>query len=334
MDPAGLTKRAKGSAKVSPRQSLPKPSSFFLTTSVFASAPLPACLSLSSPVKPVSSRRTLAPKSPVAKRTTAAAALPKSSPIVAPAGRSPTQGKRSLLSSRRRTGGPTTSSAFGVGSSKSVSSLDAALRGTISKSAPRFGKAKGRLSQALDLGLKASLSFEIREDSPAELSEIMLEHCTNTLDISSDEENEFKADRDRAEGCDKENVPPPGDMSQQVRRGSRSGSPDNMDAERVALAPLNARDYYAIGCDETSVVLVDEDEETEVEDNSVLAGWEFAPRLKAPAPELEPENLDDLVANSTEVPAVAAVLQPLDGAEESFELWESGSAQDEAEATV
>ncbi|KAJ6784415.1 hypothetical protein PWT90_10485 [Aphanocladium album] len=339
VDPACFTKRAKGSEKVSPGQSLPKPSSFVLKTAPSA-ASLPDVLSLSSPTKPVSARRTLEPKSPFAKLNTAA--IPKSSPIVAPAGRSPTLGKRAgLLSSRRRTAGSISRvdpPSFSLGSTKSAKSspwsLDAVLKGTITKPAARRNKGKARMSLGLEIGSKAGWFFDIHEDTPEQEMTNLLQHSTCVLDISSDEETEAKADRDRASGCNKENVPPPGDVSQQPLPRSRSGSPTAMDADRVALATLNARDFYASGLDETSVVLVDEDEETEIEDNSVLADWEFAPRLSNSSLDLESETLDELVAKTTEGSAKAAVLQPIDGVEESFELWESGSAKDEAEATV
>lgn len=164
----------------------------------------------------------------------------------------------------------------------------------------------------------------------------LLQHSTCVLDISSDEETERKASRDRAGGCDKENVPPPGDVSQTSTRPLATDC-SAMDKDRVALSALNPADFYGEGCDETSVVYVDEEDETEVEDNSVLTDFEFAPKLKHSSPQLEAEtleDLDELVHKTAEGSSKAAVLQPIEGTEETFDLWESGSAKDEAEATV
>src|SRR5690606_22063345 len=57
-------------------------------------------------------------------------------------------------------------------------------------------------------------SFDIHEDTPEQEMTNLLQHGTCTLDISSDEEFESRANRDRAEGRDKENIPPPEDVSQ------------------------------------------------------------------------------------------------------------------------
>jgi hypothetical protein len=43
-----------------------------------------------------------------------------------------------------------------------------------------------------------------------------------------------------------------------------------------------------------------------------------------------PEDIDNLMAKPTEGTSKAAVLEPIEGTGESFELWESGSAHDEA----
>ncbi|KAM6518834.1 hypothetical protein FSOLCH5_007597 [Fusarium solani] len=56
--------------------------------------------------------------------------------------------------------------------------------------------------------MKASWFFEIHEDTPEQEMTNLLQHSTCVLDISSDEESERKRSRDRAEGRDKENIPP------------------------------------------------------------------------------------------------------------------------------
>ncbi|KAJ4150116.1 hypothetical protein LMH87_010881 [Akanthomyces muscarius] len=336
VDPVVFIKRAKGA----PCESIAKPSSFALKTafSPAASSPaLPDILSLSSLTKGSANRRTLQPKSQLAKLGPVA---PKSSPVATPAGRSPPpSGKRSgLLSTRRRPAGPLSRMdppSFSVaGSAKSKPwSVDGALKSTI-KPATRHGKSKSRPSRGLDvIGSKAAWHFDIHEDTPEQEMTNLLQHSTCVLDISSDEETSAKKERESADGCNKENIPPPGHVGPKPRP-SRAAPPcaTAMDSDRDPLGALNTRDFYAEGCDENSVFLVDEDEETEVEDNSAFAGFVFAPKLKpAAALDVEPKKLDELVEKPTEGSGKAAVLEPIEGTEESFELWESGSAKDEDE---
>jgi hypothetical protein len=168
--------------------------------------------------------------------------------------------------------------------------------------------------------MKASWFFDIHEDTPEQEMTNLLQHSTCVLDISSDEESERKRNRDRAEGRDKENVPPPDDISQ-TRRAPRA---DDMiiEKERVALGEMNTADFFAEGCDETSVIIVPEDEP------------EIQTQAEAKPVELKPidpsiEDIDSLMAKPTEGTSKAAVLEPIEGTGESFELWESSSAQDE-----
>ncbi|TQV91762.1 hypothetical protein V2A60_006117 [Cordyceps javanica] len=328
VDPVVFTKRAKGA---SPAESISKPSGFPFD-SRFSSAALPDILSLSKPVKTTTPRQTLQPKSQLAKLSSV---VPKLSPAVAPAGRSPTGKRTGLLSSRRRPTGSLSRvdrPSFATGSAKAKPwSIDDALKSTI-KPAPRHGKSKSRLSRSLDTGSKAAWFFDIHEDTPEQEMTNLLQHSTCVLDISSDEETEAKAERDRVDGCNKENVPPTGHAA----RAAAPASPRSakMGSERAPLGALNPRDFYADGCDENSVVYVDEDEETEVEDNSAFAGFKFAPKLADAPLDYEPKSLDELVEGPAEGSAKAAVLEPIEGAEESFELWESGSAKDDAETTV
>lgn len=256
----------------------------------------------------------------------------KSSPVSAPAGRSPTRGKRSgLLTNRRRTLGRVDPPSFDLsGPAQTPFSLDAALKGTIPTYSGR-SKGKARQSRALLADAKAGWFFDIHEDTPEQEMTNMLQHGTCVLDISSDEETEMKAKRDKDDGADKENVPPPNDASQTARR-LRNGVEDMAtDKERAALGELNVSDFYAENCDETSVVYVDEEDETEVEDNSLLDDYEFAPRIGSLDKESK-KDIDALVSQPSEGSSKAAVLQPIDGTGESFDLWESGSAKDEAEA--
>ncbi|OAR02001.1 hypothetical protein LLEC1_05917 [Akanthomyces lecanii] len=242
-----------------------------------------------------------------------------------------------LLSTRRRPAGPLSRMdppSFSVaGSAKSKPwSVDGALKSTI-KPTNRHGKSKSRPSRGLDIiGSKAAWHFDIHEDTPEQEMTNLLQHSTCVLDISSDEETSAKKEREFADGCNKENIPPAGHVGPRPRPSRAAPCATAMDSDRDPLGALNARDFYAEGCDETSVFLVDEDEETEVEDNSAFAGFVFAPKLKPAALEVEPKKLDELVEKPAEGSGKAAVLEPIEGAEESFELWESGSAKDEDEA--
>jgi hypothetical protein len=349
IDPAQFSKRSKGSDN-SFSKDIFKSSSFVLTTA--ASTPgIVNDASAVSPAKPSALlqpsaprlRSYLRPKSPAAKLNTSIA---RPSPLSAPAGRSPTRASKriGILSNRRRSGGSfarVDPPSFNL-SAPAPFSLDAALKGTI----PSYGRSPGGASGSLhESGMKSSWFFDIHEDTPEQEITNMLQHSTCTLDISSDEESEQRARRERAEGRDKENIPPADDVSQTSSSASRRAAPspvDEMVVEKVRgpLAEMDAADYYPEGCDGSSVVIVpgDEDmggeEEREVAPPTVDAAaaanaFEFAPEQKE---NLDAVSVDSLMAQSGEPAAKAAVLEPMEGTGENFELWESNSAKDEAEA--
>ncbi|KAK1585919.1 uncharacterized protein LY79DRAFT_591198 [Colletotrichum navitas] len=344
VDPGVFSKRSKGSdSSYSPKEAH-KPSSFVLTKAT----PLvesPASTS-TRPALP-RPRSLLQPKSPAARINTAVA---RSSPLSAPAGRSPTRGKRSgILSNRRRTAGPYTRidpPMFNLSSTASAPfSLDAALKGTIPSYAARSSVAPAPRAAAKDLlepDLKASWFFDIHEDTPEQEMTNMLQHGTCVLDISSDEESERKASRDRAEGRDKENVPPVDDVSQTSARHSvRRADEDDMmfEKERTALGEMDASAFYATGCDESSVIIIpaDEDEDEETPSQPALpVKINVASEMKAgpSVVPLEEKIVDELMGKSAAPAPKAALLEPIEGTGETFELWESGSAKDETEVIV
>ena len=351
-----------------------KPSNYVLR----AASPKPAPFSALTPSMTATAtpRRTLQPKSPATKLNTA---ISKSSPMSAPAGRSPTRGKRSgILSNRRRTAGPFSRvdpPSFKIGGSAAPFSLDAALKGTIPSYASRPSVAKPTPTPKSSLQepeLKASWFFDIHEDTPEQEMTNLLQHGTCVLDISSDEES---AQRARREGRDdKENVPPVDDISQtsaraQMRLRNRTADDMVVEKERVALGEMNTADFYADGCDESSVIFVPADEEEERQETPqqvapqqveapqqpnqeqekrepIVENFEFAPELKQlpsvtvsepeaePAISIEPEQDFDMLMGRTNESSSskAAVLQPMEGTGDSFELWESGSTKDENEA--
>ncbi|EQL01492.1 thymidylate kinase [Ophiocordyceps sinensis CO18] len=164
----------------------------------------------------------------------------------------------------------------------------------------------------------------------------MLQHSTCILDISSDEESEKKAKRDRDEGRDKENIPPSDDMSQtSTRRANRLPVDDMMmDKERVALGEMNTADFYPEGCDESSVVIVPGDGEELQEPPRGAQAPERAPLAAVEVDKDAVSKVELLISSPSDGSSKAAVLQPIEGTGESFELWESGSAQDETEAPI
>lgn len=161
----------------------------------------------------------------------------------------------------------------------------------------------------------------------------LLQHSTCRLDISSDEECERRLGRAKAEDRGKENVPPADDVSQTSARRATTLSEGGMEYEkpRTALGDLNVEDFYAEGCDPTSVFLVPEDED----DGTVVDGEEpekprngatsgLSLEIKATVEETEePEQPEEHVKQAT--------LQPVEGTGESFDLWESSSAKEEGD---
>lgn len=384
VDPSIFAKRSKGAGDSFFSKEVLKAPVFNITNKPTARL-APTSPTRSLPASP-RTRTILQPKSPISKINTS---ISRSSPLSAPAGRSPTRSRRSgiLSNTRRRTTAGSYSRIdpphFNLGAAAPFS-LDAALKGTIPSYAARTSASSlsarasvetpaepSSSSGSFDLGraeMKASWFFDIHEDTPEQEMTNLLQHGTCTLDISSDEESEQRATRERAEGRDKENIPPADDISQTSRRAAarRGATEDDMqiEKERLALADLDASEYYATGCDAASVIIVpgDEDDNDVVEKNvvtaeaaSVVAPQPIEEELAAPehqpeslpvnvdfGPELnlettEPlptEDVDSLMAKSQDEPcAKAAVLEPIDGTGESFELWESASAKDDAEAT-
>lgn len=360
VDPIMFTKRVKGSSDTSfPAKDFVKPATFLLTKS--ASTSNIASNTVSTPKLAVPRPRSvLHPKSPAARLNTGG--IVKSSPLSAPAGRSPTRGKRAgLLSSRRRTAGPYSRidpPSFGLGASSSSGapfSLDAALKGTIpsytsrdasaapaapaSSIAPVTSSRSSDFPSLLEADLKSSWFFEIHEDTADQEMTNLLQHSTCTLDISSDEESERRQQRERAEG--KENVPPIDDVSQTARpRAARlAADADDMfvEKERSPLGEMDVKSYFADGCDESSVVIIPGDDEEEQQ--PVKTDFESVPEIKidasaVPGPVVADgtKSIDELMQKADEPAPAAALLQPIEGTGESFEVWESSSAKDETEA--
>jgi hypothetical protein len=268
-------------------------------------------------------------------------------------------------------------------------SLDTALKGTIPgySGSSRPTKSRRRAtppsSAALDFFIPtadqaSTWSFDIHEDTPEQEMTNLLQHGTCTLDISSDEESESRAKRERAEGRDKENIPPPEDVSQtSSARGGAARDAVDIDEDvlllkgRGPLCEMNVVDFYADGCDSSSVFIIpgdEEDPEAVVVNEGTVAGQSAQQQpppqdLLPPLPEdaedeqrwlaegagmttemlppprpqqvslgdVDGVDVDDIMGGS-EQPLESAGLGPIEGTGESFELWESNSAKDAGSA--
>lgn len=326
-----------------------KPSSTFFLTKATPTPSLPSTrdsFGIPSTKQPPStkSRTILQPKSPA--RLSLKSVVPPS--LTVPAGRSPTRGsKRMGILSRRRTQRIDALSSFGSGATVPFS-LDAALRGTIPSYSGSLQGGSGRQDASLVVpDAKSSWTFEIHEDTPEQEMTNLLQHSTCTLDISSDEESERRARRDRAEGRDKENIPPADDISQTSARSTRAADMDDMvvEKERGFLAEMNAADFYADGCDKSSIIIIpgdEEDSEAVIDETGENPARLAEPEIQPLADDDESDlpahqgNFDDVDAAKVEEIMgkdewVAPPPQPIEGAGESFDVWESGSAKDEAE---
>ncbi|KAI0490446.1 hypothetical protein F4859DRAFT_8168 [Xylaria cf. heliscus] len=354
VDPVLFSKRAKGTDGFFPsKDSFIKPPTFFLTKSASAND-----LPISNPPKPVTPlpRAFLNPTSPATKLSTGIA---RPSPLSAPGGR-PLTRKRSggLRSSRRRTGGSFTRidpPAFALPTSSSVApfSLDAALRGTIpSYTRGDVSKKSSGLSDFSGLHepeMKSSWFFDIHEDTVIEDMTNALDHKASGLEIMSEEEKLKKLQEEYDES--KENHPPLDDISQTSHtRAARPINADEMvfEKERNPLSEMDPKDYYSQGCDENSIIMVpdDEDEEVPVQNerqfvpgvnSSVSIAVETEADPIAGSELLEEErcaSVEELMQKTDHSAPPAAVLEPLEGTGESFEVWESSSAKDEAEAVT
>ena len=133
-------------------------------------------------------------------------------------------------------------------------SIDAALSSTVSSYRPQ----KPIETPTLDNCVPKGWMFNIHEDPEDELNDVVFQHDTNKLDISDDSDEEGNVIMKDTRG--KENIPPGENFSLHtavvttIRPVSRK---DMMtDEPRTPLGDLNAKDFYAEGCDESSVIVI------------------------------------------------------------------------------
>ena len=177
-------------------------------------------------------------------------AEPSSAP--APAGRSPKNKRTGILSRRRMTTSPYTrvdppSSSAGESTNGLPFSIDAALAGTVPKYKSKSTHGKG-------------WQFDIHEDTRDDEMANLLGHSTRTLDISDDESSSSKGDKDN-----KENIPPLDDPAVVVLATQVTATRRDImtDETREPLGDLDAKDFYAEGCDSTTCIIVAAEDSSE-----------------------------------------------------------------------
>lgn len=184
-----------------------------------------------------------------------------------------------------------------------------------------------------------SWMFDIHEDTGSEDNHKMenLGQSFLTQDISDDEDSSTFDQRE------KENIPPTDSVIlSSERHVAIPASRKNMmtDEPRTPLGNLNAADFYGEGCDATSFVLVAADDAPPEKSSACrLATTPQCDSAEADGDFLDKASLATLIAESAP-PKQVEEDQPTEEIDDGFgagndgpvEIWESGSAKDEAEA--
>lgn len=260
---------------------------------------------------------------------------PSSAP--APAGRSPKNKKIGILSRRRMTASPFTRVNPPTPTAETSNglpfSIDAALAGTV----PAL-KSKSKTKSTH----RKSWDFEIHEDAPEEEMANLMEHSTCTLDISDDESRvATKADRDN-----KENIPPVDGLTASIGGSSQIAASrrDMMtDEPRSPLGDLDAKDFYAEGCDTSSIILIAAEDEAQVADEKPAVLPEdpepcSPAHMRSNAVTESRQDWKEIIAQVTSNAATAANagLGPTDdhtnGEAAEIQIWESESAKGDDDA--
>lgn len=170
-----------------------------------------------------------------------------------------------------------------------------------------------------------------------------MEHSTYTLDISSDEES---STRPRDEGKGKENVPPVEDegiaprpqqasaqgVETKTRLGRRKREEGEIEVDRRVLGEVPIGDLYSE--DAAGEVIVPADDVVELGPSPLSAPeFEFSSSIVVEEEQVVGEKKEevDVVAAAEELmtevlaPQSAALLEPIEKAEEGWSVWESGS---------
>jgi hypothetical protein len=257
--------------------------------------------------------------------------------------------------------GPVADAPFSIAAALSGTIPSYAKRQSLASHAPVLPRS------LLDPEQKVGWFFEIHEDTVEETMTNLMEHSTCTLDISSDEETEARRRDERGKEnvpplddiSQTSTRLSSGSMStddfMEAKARARSSrrrkevEEGAIEIDRSPLGDLAAEEFYAEGCSASSVVLVADDEcEAEVEPEAEqipyepqaesMAEVEVESHFQAPAcefdfsldqdPKGKGKAVEELMMKSdTEVPAQAALFEPLEKSDTDFEVWESASAK-------
>ena len=257
---------------------------------------------------------------------------PSSAP--APAGRSPKHKRIGILSRRRMTTNSFTRVNPPSSTVESTNglpfSIDAALAGTVPKYKSKSKSTHGK-----------GWHFEIHEDTPDEEATNMMEHSTNTLEISDDESSSSKGDKDN-----KENIPPidgPATVASatQVATTRRDLMTDET---RAPLGDLDAKEFYAEGCDASSCIIIaaedPSEQNTDKLSTTINSQESYAPpRPRATAVTEAQSGWEDVIARfSAKTTATAnadsGIEKEVSKEATEIQIWESESAKGEDDAEV
>ena len=257
-------------------------------------------------------------------------AEPSSAPT--PAGRSPKHKRIGILSRRRLTTNSFTRVNPPSSTVESTNglpfSIDAALAGTVPKYKPKSTHGKG-------------WHFDIHEDTKDEEVSNMMVHDTTTLDISDDDSSSSKGDKDN-----KENIPPidsPAAVAS-VTHVAATRRDLMTDETRAPLGDLDAKDFYAEGCDASSCIIVAAEDPCEQSTDKLSTTVNThepssPPRPRAIAVTEAQAGWEEVIARFSAKTATAADAElsiKKDDSKEATEIqiWESESAKGDDDADV
>lgn len=307
-----------------------KTSQFVLTNAIRSS--VSASRPILTPKRLETSRSTLTNKPKVVQPASAPAAT----------GRSPKSKRIGILSRRRVSSSPFTRvDPPSFGSSNGLPfSIDAALSGSVSTYNPNQPPNPHLLAKSSRKAQQKKWMFDIHEDTPEQESSNLLQHSTCTLDIS-DDEGRPKDDRG------KENIPPLDYVVSANANRSISRNDMMTDEPRTPLGDLEASQYYAEGCDESSAVIIPDEkvyEETSatLEVNVITSKADITEITIPCQPSADVDSQSDgqwkdlmaeLECNKKSNATFALATAAKEGSNEAeIEIWESESAKAEDES--
>ena len=278
-------------------------------------------------VPTIGTRPTITPRRLENARSTRKTVGSNSAP--AAAGRSPKSKRVGILSRRRVSSSPFTRvdpPSYGLTNGLPFS-IDAALAATVPQA-----KAEPVIS-TLDESVPKGWLFDIHEDTPDEELGNLMQHSTQTLDISDDEERKAAKD-DRG----KENIPPVDNMSLAIAPITTTNRPvhrsDMMtDEPRTPLGDLEASEFYAAGCDASSFIIIPAEKNTDAPSEEQCAASEALQPASIEAPLAESigqskESWQDLFAQRGTFNEAKTAAEA-DAVPAEIEIWESESAKGE-----